>query len=312
MSKFILRVLGSLFLIIIILKFDRQNFYLVFREVKLLPIIIACFLNIVRLFVETLRWNSLLEMQKIYYKLKDAFLVVLSSIYAGIVTPGRIGNFIRVFYIKDDINIPFSIALSGVIMDKLIELITLICLGWWGLTLLGIGVQAIIVIGLSLFLVLFIFVIINYKRLHVMLEKFFLKAFKLAKHIKRFDEEREMFYKFFRQFKNIKLLKPVAFSFLAFIILFTQALFVAGALDIPLSFMDLSRTMSLTRLIARVIPISFLGLGSKDVTFTAILNKNFNIAIARGIAFSIIFLFTSYLISAIAGAISWFIKPIRI
>jgi hypothetical protein len=312
MSKFIARLLGLLFLVFVILQFDWQRFQLIFREIKLLPVIIACFLNILRLFIETLRWCSLLKIQKIFYKIKDAFLVVLSSAYVGIVTPGRIGNFIRIFYLKDDMNVAFGVAFSSVMMDKLLELITLTCFGWWGLTLLGTGLRVIAILILSIILLFLIFLIINYKRLHLALEKIFLRAFKIEGNINKFDEERHLFYKSFSEFKNIKLLKPAVISFIGFTIFFIQAFFVAYALNMDLSFTDLAKVISLTRLIARVIPLSIFGLGSKDVAFVAVLHKNFHIEIAKGIAFSIIFLFTSYIISAITGAVCWFIKPIRI
>lgn len=312
MSKFILRFLGLLLFVIVIVRFNWQSFYSILLELRPQSLIIACFLNVLRLFVETLRWNKLLKIQKISYKLKDAFLVFLSSAYAGTITPGGIGNFIRIFYLKDDVHISIGAASSSVIMDKLIELLTVIGFGWWGLILLNIGIKAITVISLSILLLSLFFLLISYKKLHILLERFLIKLFKVAKDVGRFDEEREIFYKFFRQLINIRLLEPVALSFLAFIILLIQAFFVADALNIQLSFIDLAKTFAFTRLISRVIPVSFLGLGSKDITFMAILNKMFKIEAIKGIAFSIIFLFTSYFITAFVGAVCWLIKPIKI
>lgn len=312
MSKFILRVIGLFLLIIIILRYDWQKFYLVFKEIRPLSIAMASFLNLFRLFIETLRWDSLLRIQKIKYKLREAFLTVMSSAYVGIVTPGRIGNFIRIFYLENDLGISVGVAMSSVIMDKLIELVTLIFFGWWGLTLLGLGLRTIVAVGLSLFLVALIFLVINYKKLHNTLERIFLKIFRINEFVYKLDEEREAFYTTLRQFKNIKLSIPLILSFLGVITIFIQALFIGKGLNIHLPFIDLAKTLSLTRLVARIIPISFLGLGSKDVAFVAVLNKDFNIEATKGIAFSIIFLFTSYFVTAVAGALCWIIKPIRI
>ncbi len=312
MSKLSLRFLGLILLIVVILRFKWQDFYPLLSRISLLPLAAACFLNILRLFVESWRWNSLLKIQNIDYRLGTAFFVALSSDYAGIVTPGRLGNFIRIFYLTEETGVTLGTALSGVVMDKLLELAAIILLGWWGLTLLGAGIQTAVIIALSFVLMLAFFVLISCRPLHVFLEGVFLKIFHTARQAGRLDEERQYFYEGLGKFKSPRLLKPLLLSLLSFVVIFMQAFCIAGAMHISISFLDLARTMSFTHLVARVIPVSFFGLGSKDVAFTEVLYKNFHVAIAGGIAFSIIFLFTSFFVSAVTGAVCWTIKPIKI
>ena len=41
-----------------------------------------------------------MDTQKIYYSIKDAFLIYGSSSLLGLVTPGKIGDFSKIAYLK--------------------------------------------------------------------------------------------------------------------------------------------------------------------------------------------------------------------
>jgi hypothetical protein len=307
MKKIIWKLLGLIFLVIILLKIDWQGTKEILKRVSFLFIILASFFELFRLFIESLRWKLLIRLQKLSYSVKNSFLVILASTYCGIVTPGRVGNFIRAFYLSKDKSIPLGLSFSNVIADQLMELFTIVCFGLWGLNILKSHFQIFAIIFLSLIFLIFLFSVVKSRNLQEKLVTLILRKRKKilleAKDgIKYFQQGLKFFYSY-------KILIPFLVSLFSFSILFFHGFIIAKALMINIGFVNLAKAIALTRLISRVIPISFSGWGSKDISLILIFNS-WGLDKSVGIAFSLIFLFTSYLISTIFGFFAWNYKPL--
>jgi len=72
-------------------------------------------------------------MQAVHYSLKNTFLVYWSGVYAGIITPGKLGEFIKVIYLKADKGISISKGFSSVLMDRLFDMYLLTVLAFIGI-----------------------------------------------------------------------------------------------------------------------------------------------------------------------------------
>ena len=95
-------------------------------------------LNIPHLFIKSYRWNYLLKQQSINYSAVQSFLVYMSSLYVGFITPGRLGEFVKTLYLKSDKGINISKGFSSVLVDRLFDLYLLIILGFIGIWKFGI------------------------------------------------------------------------------------------------------------------------------------------------------------------------------
>ena len=77
-------------------------------------------------------------------------MVSIIGIYFGFLTPERVGDFIRVFYIKEETK-NLGNYVSTVVLDKLIDIFVLLILAIWG------GVFLISWVTFDLFLPIFTF-----------------------------------------------------------------------------------------------------------------------------------------------------------
>ena len=85
-------------------------------------IILALIINIPHLFIKSFRWNFLLKQQKIFINPIETFMAYLSSLYIGYITPGRLGEFVKVIYLKSNRGISLSKGFSSVLIDRIFDL----------------------------------------------------------------------------------------------------------------------------------------------------------------------------------------------
>ena len=308
-----IQLAGLLIVIAVLFSVNWREYFSILKTAQLSFLVIAVILNFLRLFIEAWRWKYLIEMQGIRYSMKDAFLASLNSVYIGSVTPGDVGNFLKVFYLSEDKNVSIGLSLSNTVADKIIDLLIFMGLGLWGLATIALPARAFLgAAAWSVLVLVFLFWIITSDKLHDIFAKKFSSFPKMEKFTENIEKNRADFYGGLKYYyHNPAILIPVAMTFLSFLCFFLQAHFLVESIHIQISMWQTAKLMAISILASRIIPVSFSGLGSKDLTMV-ILFKNFGATMAQGVTFSLLFLFTAYIVPAVAGAASWVIKPIRI
>ena len=120
-------------------------FFLVLRQVDLhksllmlqqadLKLCLLAFLSFMAMvYLKGIRWSFLLKMQGHSYSVWNCFLIYMGTLTLGSVTPGRAGDFAKVFYLKQDLNIPIGRGITSVLVDRVFDLYLLLILGCLGL-----------------------------------------------------------------------------------------------------------------------------------------------------------------------------------
>ncbi|MBI4489904.1 MAG: flippase-like domain-containing protein [Deltaproteobacteria bacterium] len=85
-----------------------------------------------------MRWRLILQTQNIPYGFLDALKMYWSGLFIGTVTPGRLGELIRIVYLKQD-GVRIGKGLVGVVADRLLDLGVLVVLLASGIGWLGLG-----------------------------------------------------------------------------------------------------------------------------------------------------------------------------
>ena len=158
------KFIGIVILFIIFLKIDINNFKKIFINLNLYHLLFASILFIPHLFLKSIRWKYILSIQGIKYSIIETFIIYMSALYIGFVTPGRLGEFVKVIYVKNDKNVSYGKGFSSVLIDRFFDFVLLILLsiiGIWKLKMINYSYEVIIVIFLALVLCTFIFYIKN-------------------------------------------------------------------------------------------------------------------------------------------------------
>lgn len=136
LKKVLLLCLGTAIIIFIIFKVtvDTQTFIKTAKEANinflwyaLLAILPTFILNPLRWFFVLKAYNHNLKFKKILY--------AITASYAFILIPGRLGDFVRSYFTRDHISTAESV--GSVIVEKIIDVIVLLCIASIGLMIIG-------------------------------------------------------------------------------------------------------------------------------------------------------------------------------
>lgn len=252
-------VVGFLIFIWIIRAIDFNKLKDSLYEINYFYYILAAAIYLPIHFLKSYRWKKIMDEQKINYSVKNAFLMYGSSALLGLITPGRVGDFSKINYLRKD-NYSIGRALLGNILDKIFDVIF-------------------IVLFLSLSLAFMPFVP-NFSLNTSMLEKWgWVGLVLLAVLIFLYFKKKNWLYIFLteiwrdiKQFKLVNLFYIFLITAAAWFFYFLMIYLIAYSAHITqeASFLYFSFGAALS-LLAGLLPITFLGVGTRDAVFVFLL-----------------------------------------
>lgn len=309
-NKWIFRSIGLILFIIILSKLNLTKIIALLSNINPFYLVAALLFFIPLFVIRAIRWQLLMKAQDIEYSLKDSTLMYVAALYIGAITPGRIGDFIKVFYLKGDKH-PFGKSFATVLLDRLFDLISLLLLGYAGMLLFitfferAIIILSCIFVGTVLLIIFFIYKkdfsigILEYISSNLIPE--------------RYRENAKT--GFSDLYNGIKALNTSQFAvatfitFFAWVIYFVMMYLFALSLGINIPFLYLATCVSISAVIT-LIPISISGIGTRDATLI-ILFSYLGLSKESAIAFSMMILFM-YAVNGFIGLVAWLKKPISI
>ncbi len=309
MKKYV-RLTGVVVLCIILLKIDLTKLLSIFTHLHFIPFAAAVFLNIPAIFIKSLRWNQLLQNQSVRYSIKDSFLIYLSSIYTGILTPGRFGEFTKALYLKSDHNMSLPTAMSSVLVDRLFDMYLLIILGAVGIWKFNvIGAMSVLSVLLVIIVAFAPLIALNEKVMRNLLSFLFNSAI-VKKSGKNLKDGFENFYCSINQLINRRLIVAALLTLLSYSVFFVQCYLLVMAEGISINFLTIILFMAISNLIS-FIPVSVSGLGTRDailIYLFSIIGLNPELAVSYAFLVFINF----FVCGGLMGAVGWWVKPLNI
>ena len=301
-KKVYIRMLGLVIFVILLYKVNLFTLIPVLKDVDGYLLGISIFLVFPLMLLKAIRWDFLLRVEGIDYPLKDAVSVYLVGWYLGMITPGRVGDFIKVLYLRKRA-VSYGKAFVSVLIDRVFDLLLIVIVAILGIYFFGLFTPlGYVSLGLLAAIVLIFGSLFNHKILS--------RIFKIADRIllKKYHDRMEFHFNDFaagmNKLKNMGLLLPVLLTVLAYGITFFQCYLITLALHIDLSFFYVSFAVSIAGLVA-LVPISFSGVGTRDATLVFLFGLS-GIASQRALSFSLLYLATFILAIGAWGVVCWF------
>jgi uncharacterized protein (TIRG00374 family) len=302
-----LRFLGIVAFVIVLLRLPTSQEIQLFH-IDLRWLGVCMLLTVLQLLLEAFVWQWLLSTQRIRHPYPKTVLASLASQYLGLVTPGHVGEFLAAGYISMDTGITFGYALSSVVMKKVLTWVTIVSFGVWGLQLLAQvplleGVQWVVLASIVVLVVLSVGIslwVVSLRRLARKWER-----------LSPWQVDMTEFWSGMRHLFSLRLLVPLGVAALAFSLLFVQLDVVLRSLGVKLSMILVAKIVAFSRIVARVIPISLVGFGSKDAAVIGMLAQQ-GVDPSVGLTATLLLLICSYLITLLLSGLCWWIKPLVI
>lgn len=301
-------IIGVFICILIVLKIDLIKTVDILLNLNLYYLAAALAAMIPYFLIISCRWNMIMKTQEIEYSFKDSLIIYVIGFSAGVITPGKFGEFIKVFYLKNDGH-PVGKSFLVTLLDRLFDLFVLIFVAYFSLfVFMKIFEKQIFISSLLLALVVALIIILRYKKAVAknLLERIYKML--IPQKIKR--NGLSNFNDFYTDFQlpNYTQLFPItSLSIVVAIISFISAYLLALSLGINISFLSLVACYSIATL-ATLIPISIYGIGVRDISLITLFSY-IGLSNELAIAFSTLLLIT-YVISGLICAPAWFMRPL--
>ena len=298
--KSLLPLIGILLFIYIIHDVGIENLYSALESMNIFLLIASFFIFVPRIFISTYKWKMVAEMQGISVKFFPLIGINLVGLFYGTVTPLWLGDWIRIFYLKEESGAALGKCASNVIIDQLIEFFSLFILSIFGSLLLlnRFPLLFAIIAGFFIFLlgVAIFFMEKNRSRKIFSLAYRYLIPSRLKEYLaKEFD----YFYESIPSLK--KLLKPLVVEIFSYTLFFTQIYMVAISLSLSIPYIHFILIYPISSLIG-MIPITISGFGTREGALISILSI-YGVAKEKAVALSLTGYFITIFIPAMIGGI---------
>jgi len=237
----------------------------------------------IKILADTIKKISFKNMLKYYF----------ISWSIGMVSPGKMGEFSILFFLKKNEDIGYGKSLAVSLMDKLMTVITLIIVSSFAIPMIFPDTNLFIIILLLIFFIFSLMFVLNSKKIRELIKKYVLNKYSVK------------FEKFHLTFKSIiKLHKlRIILNFLITLIKwFSTAFFTYLALIIMGQHITLFTVFVIAciTMLVSAIPISLSGLGVKEITFVGLMAK-YGISGEIALSLSVLSLAIAYVIAAVAN-----------
>jgi uncharacterized membrane protein YbhN (UPF0104 family) len=305
-AGWLVRLVGPALLLVVIARMKNPGGIIrAVEAASLLPLAVAVALNVVNIHLKVVRWQAILRVRGIAYETGKAWLAFLTSLYLGMLTPGRVGDVLRARYLKHELDVPYAEGIASVVVDRLCDLYVLAIfvsvgavryapvlaggLGW--LTWAGVGAT---VLGP---LVIFVPGIAE-----AALGAAFVRVSPDAgtAGVPRFLEA-------VRANVGRPLLVTLPLTVATFIVNYLQGWLIARAMGLPMSLYDATCLLAIASLLG-LLPISISGVGVRELFFSLAFPL-LGFGAADGITFGLLVFFVIYLVIVAIGFVSWQIAP---
>ena len=302
-------IIGAVVFLYLLTRLDFSLIKSIFFQINYFYFLIAFIILIPFYLMKVYRWKLIMKIQGINYSFKNSVLVHSIGIFWGVITPAKSGDLIKALYLKKDGH-SWGKSFFNVFLDRLLDIGFLIIFGY---------------LSLFLFFNLFQKTIFNFS---ILLAVLIIVSFFLIKNRNYERIFRKIFYKFvpenhqtswklnyqdfineIKRYKIKDYLKIILITLLSWFLFYLIVYFLALGVNIKeVPFWVYPAAVTLASL-ASMLPISFSGIGTRDVVFILIFSQ-FGIIFEKTITLSFMVLL-SFVAVALFGLICSFFKPLN-
>jgi len=303
--KKILPLIGVLVLVVLIWKIDINKIWMVTKQINIRYLLILPITIITILILQALKWQCILIKQEFNIRFKEVFKITWISFFYATITPGRLGNLIKMSYLKDTTENSVVECSTSVLVDKFLDAVVLFLFALIGAYLLIDKFSGVFILIAGIFIILIVSISFFHDKART---KSFLKlvfAFVMTEKMKnKFGEPFEVFFESMPAKRWLIL--PLVLTILTWVVIFSESFIIAKSLHIQMSFMTFIFLMPLGT-VAGLIPISISGLGTREAVLVSVFVL-YGIAPEKVMSMSLVGLILCAYIPAFAGWVFSFQK----
>jgi len=273
-----LKFTGFIFIIFLIKYYDINQVLSILGSVNLILFMFALLLLFPTLMLKGIKSRILIERLGGKISMSEAMSIWIIGFYLGSFTPGKVGDFMRTLIVNQKTGLSLGQSFTTVFFERLMDLTLLLMLVLFS-SLFFIPIDIFYyktshLAFVSLFFIAFIFLMIYRRLLLVDIIKYLISFFipdRFKSKAENFSED--IFHSIFQFLHSKKFF--LSFCILAlsgWLLWFFQLYILSWCFDMPLSYWTITFIAPII-LIVEIIPISILGVGTRDLALVLLLSS---------------------------------------
>ena len=311
----VLSLVGIVLFIFILTRINLGELAATFAHTNLLLLVVALLVNGVAIVLKSIKWKIIVNTVRPEFGLADSIKAFFVGFSFSTVTPAKIGDFVKVLYIRDE-SCGLGKAFSTVVIDRLIDIVLLVSVAlasigifsaMYHIEILSLGTILLIILG-----IIAAFVIILNKKILAALLRPFYNMFVPARLKCTFSQYYDDFFSGLFAFYHDRprFAASVTTGIISWLPPFIYGWILALAIGINIGIFYFFLVIPVLSLLD-LLPISISGIGTRDVALIFLFGLQ-GISPEQAIAFSLLYLFMSYWLIALAGAAVYLKYPVKI
>ncbi|MFW6133968.1 MAG: lysylphosphatidylglycerol synthase transmembrane domain-containing protein [Elusimicrobiota bacterium] len=299
-----LKYIGPVILAVILFRTDWGSLAGVFSDADYEKLIWVYLLIIPKNIINSYRWHILLKRISIKRKYWDNFKLYFSGLLTGVITPGRIGEFYRIFRLEKEGYSKIKTAFS-IFLTRFFDLSLLVVMGFTGIYyFLNITrfddskIKLVLLVGVVLVILFFGFIFI--------FKSYFAeKIYPVVNRIFKLETTKEGLKNNLKSINLDLFLKLSLLTVIFWLIYFYQLYLISTMLDINISFLKLIFIFPIVSL-AAALPVTIVGLGTREL---AMINLLLVFGVVREKSLALSFMnYTILLVNMVVCTGMWFLE----
>ncbi|MCC6551878.1 MAG: flippase-like domain-containing protein [Polyangiaceae bacterium] len=304
-TRALIRLIGPVLLVLVIAGIeDRGAVLRAIASASPGPLGLALLLNLVNIHLKVIRWGALLRVRGIRYPVRRAWASFLTSLYVGMLTPGRVGDVLRIRYLRHDLGTPYAEGLASVVMDRLCDLYVLAAF-----VAVGVARYSEVIAGRLAWITwggIAVTVLLPLLLLIPGLADAGARA--LLRRLPSVDPRgAPLFFEALRAQVGRPLLATIPLTVATFVVNYVQGYLIARSLGLPITLFDSMCLLAVASLLG-LLPVSISGVGVRELFFSLVFPVLGHPPEA-GVTFGLLVFAVIYLAIAALGFVSWQIAP---
>src|SRR5271170_2427057 len=115
MKKYLPIIIGLGLFALILKNININDTWALLQKADWRLLVLAFLAYVLMVYLKGIRWSYLLKMQGASYSIWNCFLIYMGSLYLGNVTPGRVGDFAKAFYLNEDLGFSIGSSMASVL-----------------------------------------------------------------------------------------------------------------------------------------------------------------------------------------------------
>ncbi|MEM0466960.1 MAG: lysylphosphatidylglycerol synthase transmembrane domain-containing protein [Candidatus Thermoplasmatota archaeon] len=302
-----LPLIGIILLLYLVSQLDIHRVINELTSINLVILFFSVFLTIPLLCIRTSAWRLIQDAQNIQLSFVSSMKILLIGFFYGIITPGYLGQVMRIPYMREQTQQPYGKLFVNVVLEVIVHNISLYLMMIVGSLLVVSMLPNLLYITLLWLMIVSVSIVVFIRKERG--ERFFSWLI-LHSLPKKYQQKFVHFTQsFYLDFPNLrKLLLPGFLGVFTWIIVFTQEYLVAVAVgaEIPYLYFLLLYPIANT---AGFIPITFAGLGTREFTAVFLFSTLFTISAEKIFVFTILGFVITEILLGFAGFLVSFMDP---